>query len=232
MAQSSALAPRVPPRAAYEQMKELSVSRSAAEHGAPSAEDIEHAVAEAVLRSSLPVRSDVVEKLVFNAGHPAHQPLRGRLLQRAVGPESAMETILRNAFSKNHLHIVNALELATYFAADSYTLSDFGKNILDKNTRIMRKYSSIKYLIEGHVEQTGSPEYVFALGEMRAKIVRDHMVSLGVSAARLTVCSYADSAVSGGVSDEIVQTGKKPSTFREAVVPSLGATEYQHVPLE
>ena len=100
-----------------------------------------------------------------------------------------------------------------YFSADSYTLSDFGKDVLDKNARIMRKYSSIKYLIEGHVEQTGSPEYVFALGEMRAKIVRDYLVSLGVSAAGLTVCSNGYSAVSGGVSDEIVQTGNNRVHF-------------------
>jgi peptidoglycan-associated lipoprotein len=44
--------------------------------------------------------------------------------------------------------------------------------------------------IEGHCDERGTREYNLALGARRAAAVREHLVSLGVSAARVETISY------------------------------------------
>jgi peptidoglycan-associated lipoprotein len=47
-------------------------------------------------------------------------------------------------------------------------------------------------LIEGHADERGTPEYNVALGERRAKSVRDYLVARGVEADRLNTTSYGE----------------------------------------
>jgi peptidoglycan-associated lipoprotein len=44
-------------------------------------------------------------------------------------------------------------------------------------------------VIEGHADSRGTSEYNLALGERRAAAVRDYLVSLGVSADRVSTVS-------------------------------------------
>ena len=44
-------------------------------------------------------------------------------------------------------------------------------------------------MVEGHADSRGTAEYNLALGERRDTAVRDYLVSLGVTADRITVVS-------------------------------------------
>ncbi len=51
----------------------------------------------------------------------------------------------------------------------------------------------VTVLVSGHCDERGTVEYNLALGEKRAKAVRDYLVSLGVAAGSLRVTSYGES---------------------------------------
>jgi len=80
-----------------------------------------------------------------------------------------------------------------FFAFDEYDLSDQAMATLARNARILREHPDVVVLVEGHCDERGTIEYNLALGEKRAKAVRDYLVSLGVSGSRLRVTSYGES---------------------------------------
>jgi peptidoglycan-associated lipoprotein len=52
------------------------------------------------------------------------------------------------------------------------------------------RYPNKRATIEGHCDERGTREYNLALGERRANAAKNYLVSLGVSADRLTTISY------------------------------------------
>jgi len=52
-----------------------------------------------------------------------------------------------------------------------------------------------KILVEGHCDERGTAEYNLALGERRAKAVKDYLVAAGIAADRISVISYGRSAL-------------------------------------
>ena len=80
-----------------------------------------------------------------------------------------------------------------YFAFDRYDLDDRAMRVLARNAQILNDRSEVIILIEGHCDERGTVEYNLALGEKRAKAVRDHLVQLGVPTSRLRVTSYGES---------------------------------------
>ena len=79
-----------------------------------------------------------------------------------------------------------------YFAFDEYELSTEAMGVLSRNARILRE-AGVTVLVSGHCDERGTVEYNLALGEKRAKAVKDYLVSLGVSAGNLRVTSYGES---------------------------------------
>lgn len=79
------------------------------------------------------------------------------------------------------------------FDFDRYDLTEQAKAILVKNAEWLKKNPQIKIIIEGHCDERGSEEYNLALGQKRAQSVRDYMVSLGISPARIKIISYGES---------------------------------------
>jgi outer membrane protein OmpA-like peptidoglycan-associated protein len=56
----------------------------------------------------------------------------------------------------------------------------------------MRANPGLRLTIEGHTCNIGTAEYNLALGERRAKAVRDYLVSRGVAADRLNTVSFGE----------------------------------------
>ncbi len=79
-----------------------------------------------------------------------------------------------------------------YFALDQYDLDNESMSILSRNARIMRE-ADVTIMISGHCDERGTVEYNMALGEKRALVVRDYLVSLGVPAGNLRTTSYGKS---------------------------------------
>ncbi len=85
--------------------------------------------------------------------------------------------------------VKSALEII-YFNFDSYALSEPSRDTLYKNAEQIIKKSSAKYTVQGHCDERGSDEYNLALGEKRAKSAYNYLITLGVTADRLTTVSY------------------------------------------
>ena len=79
-----------------------------------------------------------------------------------------------------------------FFAFDQYDLDDDSMGVLSRNARILKE-AGVVVLISGHCDERGTIEYNLALGEKRARAVRDYLVSLGVPAGQLKVTSYGES---------------------------------------
>jgi len=76
------------------------------------------------------------------------------------------------------------------FDYDAAALSESAVATLGRHAQWLQQNPGTKVSIEGHCDQRGTVEYNLALGELRAQSVREHLVSLGVSAERLTTVSY------------------------------------------
>jgi peptidoglycan-associated lipoprotein len=71
------------------------------------------------------------------------------------------------------------------FAYDSAVLGDEARATLERHALWLQGRRDARVTIEGHCDERGTVEYNLALGEQRARAVRDYLVSLGVSADRL-----------------------------------------------
>ena len=77
-----------------------------------------------------------------------------------------------------------------FFEFDSWTITQDGKQVLEKNAEWLETKSSSKLLIEGHCDQRGTQAYNIILGKKRAVAIRDYLVGLGVEPSRLAMISY------------------------------------------
>lgn len=77
-----------------------------------------------------------------------------------------------------------------FFAYDSFSISDEGRQALARDAEWIRMNSAAQLKIEGHCDERGTSAYNLVLGEKRAKAVRNYLVELGVGANRLAVVSY------------------------------------------
>lgn len=78
------------------------------------------------------------------------------------------------------------------FAYDNSNLTEDAKQKLASNAEWMNANPNVKVQIEGHCDERGSIEYNLALGERRARSVKDYLVSLGVKAGQLMTISYGE----------------------------------------
>jgi peptidoglycan-associated lipoprotein len=79
-----------------------------------------------------------------------------------------------------------------YFGYDKAALSDESQEILRKNAAVLKRYSSARFVIEGHCDERGSDEYNLALGDKRSATVRSFLAGLGVSASRMESVSFGE----------------------------------------
>lgn len=77
-----------------------------------------------------------------------------------------------------------------YFDFDKYNVRNDQRAQLEKQAAWLKRYPAVQVTIEGHADERGTREYNLALGERRAKSVKDYLVSKGVNASRLTSISY------------------------------------------
>jgi peptidoglycan-associated lipoprotein len=80
------------------------------------------------------------------------------------------------------------------FDYDMAAIKDDQRALLQKNADWMRRWTTTRVTIEGHADARGTNEYNLALGERRGNAVKDYMVSLGITADRLTVISKGEEA--------------------------------------
>ncbi|MGA2404662.1 MAG: peptidoglycan-associated lipoprotein Pal [Syntrophobacteraceae bacterium] len=122
--------------------------------------------------STTPVKAEVVKE----------QPVK-----QARVAESSVGEVQKNAGQIEELKSALA---KIYFDFDSYKLSGTARSNLAKDAQLLKKDSGGKVRIEGNCDERGSDEYNLALGEKRARVAMQYLVTLGIPAERLSVISY------------------------------------------
>ncbi|MCX7978679.1 MAG: OmpA family protein [Bdellovibrionaceae bacterium] len=99
------------------------------------------------------------------------------------------------------------------FDFDKSTLSEDAKSKLRMNADWMRKNPDVKMTIEGHCDSRGSIEYNVALGERRAKVTRDYLVSLGIPRSRMKIVSFGEEKLLDQADTEAAHAANRRANF-------------------
>lgn len=77
-----------------------------------------------------------------------------------------------------------------YFDLDQSRLDTDDREVLNRQAAWLAAYPQYKILVAGNCDERGTREYNLALGERRAAVVKDYLVSLGVDSTRIETISY------------------------------------------
>ncbi|MGB8590255.1 MAG: peptidoglycan-associated lipoprotein Pal, partial [Candidatus Acidiferrales bacterium] len=77
-----------------------------------------------------------------------------------------------------------------FFDFNKSDLRADAREALTKTAEFLRGYPQVRASIEGYCDERGSTEYNLGLGQRRAASAKEFLVSLGISADRLTTVSY------------------------------------------
>jgi peptidoglycan-associated lipoprotein len=85
---------------------------------------------------------------------------------------------------------VTQVEDRVFFGFDKHDISPLYRQVLEKQAAWLTKYPSTSAEVAGYCDERGTVEYNDKLGQLRADVVRDELVKLGVDKSRLTTISY------------------------------------------
>lgn len=105
--------------------------------------------------------------------------------------------------------------LVVHFPYDSATLTDEAQATLRANAEALRANPEGKIVVEGHTDERGANEYNLALGERRAKAVKEYLALLGVDASRMNTVSYGEDQPVDLSSNEAAYAKNRRAAFRE-----------------
>ena len=77
-----------------------------------------------------------------------------------------------------------------HFDYNAFAVKEDDKTTLQRQAAWLQKYPAVRVTVEGHCDERGTREYNLALGARRANSVKEYLVSLGVSSARVDTISY------------------------------------------
>lgn len=77
-----------------------------------------------------------------------------------------------------------------FFALNQYTLSKEARAVIEANAEVLKVKGVKTILVEGNCDDRGTIAYNIALGDKRAKEVKDYYVKLGLKADEIYTISY------------------------------------------
>jgi len=107
---------------------------------------------------------------------------------------SKMDSPLGGAGAGSNINAISDpwAQVVVYFDFDSAALKEGELAKLQTLAGNLQQHPEYAVVVEGHCDDRGSDEYNRALGENRALVVRDHLISLGIDAARIETVSYGE----------------------------------------
>ena len=100
-----------------------------------------------------------------------------------------------------------------YFGFDSSNLDSETKEAVKSNADYLKANANVDIQVEGHCDERGGRQYNLALGERRAKAVRDYLVALGVESKRISTISYGSERPKAEGSDESAWSQNRRANF-------------------
>ncbi|OGS35940.1 MAG: hypothetical protein A2506_12350 [Elusimicrobia bacterium RIFOXYD12_FULL_66_9] len=76
------------------------------------------------------------------------------------------------------------------FDYDSAKLSDTALSVLKSNAEVLKADTSFDVMVSGRCDERGTVAYNLALGQKRAKEVRDYYIRLGIDGGRVATISF------------------------------------------
>jgi peptidoglycan-associated lipoprotein len=83
--------------------------------------------------------------------------------------------------------------ITIYFDYDKFDLTPEALDIMSVNADHLWNHPIKVVLIEGHCDERGTEEYNLALGEKRAREIREYLIKYGINSERLSIISYGES---------------------------------------
>ena len=106
------------------------------------------------------------------------------------------------------------LDAHIFFEFDSAMLGSEAQKVLGQKAQWLFDNPNVKaVLIEGHCDERGTDAYNMALGARRASVVKEHLLNLGVDAARLETQSYGEEKPLVMGSDEAAYSKNRRASF-------------------
>ena len=87
---------------------------------------------------------------------------------------------------------IDAFAKTILFDLGKADLKPEGRQTLDNVAEIIKKYSTEKFLIAGHSDNSFTEEFNQTLSENRANNVRNYLISKGIDASRLLANGYGE----------------------------------------
>jgi peptidoglycan-associated lipoprotein len=106
------------------------------------------------------------------------------------------------------------LEQMVFFDYDDSSIRDDSKQLLDAKLPLLRQYTGLTMVIEGHADERGSTEYNLALGTRRAAAVMDYLTGFGLNASRFRTFSYGEERPLAQGEGESVWARNRRAEFR------------------
>ncbi len=133
------------------------------------------------------VEAEAAAKATADAKALAEQErIKAQELEDQMAREQALKDAkilaAKNRFGNQNIH----------FEFDSAQLSSMAKQLIKEKAEWLSANSGVVAVIQGHCDDRGTTDYNIALGERRAIAVRNYLVNLGISGARLTTVSFGE----------------------------------------
>jgi peptidoglycan-associated lipoprotein len=125
------------------------------------------------------------------AAAPARPPAPAPPPRAAAAPAPPRALTEDEIFGRESLDALNASRPLgdAFFDYDQKALRDDARAALTRDAQWLNRWSSTRITVQGQADERGSAEYNLALGDERAKAVRDYLTSLGVPDSRIAVVS-------------------------------------------
>ena len=101
-----------------------------------------------------------------------------------------------------------------FFDFDRFDIRNEYQDTLRAKADVLKRYSQINVMIEGHCDERGTEEYNMALGERRARAAYEYLLKLGVSPNQLQMISYGKDRPAVMGSDESAWSQNRRDEFK------------------
>ncbi len=131
-----------------------------------------------------------------DTGQQTQQPMDQKKTDQEKVTENRIDGKIESIASKDtgaaYVETAQTMFADILFDYDRYDVRESYKPELQAVAAWMAKNSTTRLSVEGHCDERGTNEYNLALGDRRAKAVKDYLVTLGVDSGRMDVISYGE----------------------------------------
>ena len=115
-----------------------------------------------------------------------------RARQDSIAAADAARRSAEEAAARRLAEARNVLQAMVYFDYDQSDIRDDSKATLDQKIPLLNANPNLTIKVTGHTDSRGSDEYNVALGQRRARAVRDYLVRNGIATARIVIDSRGE----------------------------------------